>query len=86
MRTVSRRCVQCGGVSLLEVDADAYHRWELGEHAQVVWPDWSASEREVLISGTHAACWEEIFWMPDELDEWLEDYYEDFDDRPTDHA
>lgn len=58
----TRRCVMCGQTSLVAVDAERWHRWAvLGEHVQDVWPKASPDERELLITGTHPACWRELF-------------------------
>lgn len=55
-----RYCMWCGGESRIRVDKAKWSRWMRGEYAQNVWPEWSDEERELLISGTHAACWDEL--------------------------
>jgi hypothetical protein len=64
--TIERVCRVCGKTSTLEVDADKYERWRTGELAQKVFPEMSADEREVLISGTHPACWDRLFSKEEE--------------------
>lgn len=55
----------CGQTSILELDPVKVDRWQSGEFVQVVWPEMTPDERELLISGTHPACWEELF--PEEV-------------------
>lgn len=55
-------CQLCGNTALLEVDKLGLFRWkEQGAFVQNAFPNLSADERELLISGTHAQCWENMF-------------------------
>ena len=54
-------CLHCGKKSLVEVDRDKLKRWQAGELIQKVWPEWTADQRELLITGTHSECWEKMF-------------------------
>jgi hypothetical protein len=67
MNVITRPCVMCGNRSRLQdVDALGYIRWaELGEDILKALPDLDADQRELLISGTHAHCWEKM-WGPDD--------------------
>ena len=67
MNVLTRPCVMCGNRSTLhDVDALGYIRWsELGEDILLALPDLDADQRELLISGTHAHCWEKM-WGPDD--------------------
>jgi hypothetical protein len=57
-------CLQPVAVDQLSIEAlDAYLAGRLS--AATLFPDLSASEREVLVSGTHAKCWEEM-WPQDD--------------------
>jgi len=58
----------CGNRSTLhDVDALGYIRWsELGEDILLALPDLDADQRELLISGTHAHCWEKMWAGHDE--------------------
>ena len=56
-------CLQPGKIT--DLDPAKVNRWLAGEHIQDVFPELSASERELLISGLHAECFEELF-PPDE--------------------
>lgn len=79
MRTVTviQTCPYCRKPSEIVVDADRYERWQEGKRRgesaaisgiQVIFPDLTADEREVLISGTHPECWDRLF-PPEEEDE-----------------
>jgi hypothetical protein len=63
MNVVTRKCVVCKQNGMLEdVDALGFLRWsELGEDILTALPTLDADQRELLISGTHAHCWE-ILW------------------------
>ncbi len=68
MNVTTRPCVMCGNRSTLQgVDALGYIRWsELGENILDALPDLDADQRELLISGTHAHCWEKMWAGHDE--------------------
>lgn len=55
-------------VAVDRLDAGQFKAWQAGAFVQDAFPDMSASEREVLVSGTHAECWNQMF-PPDEDDE-----------------
>ncbi len=54
-------CLYCGKTSEVELDLEKVRRWQAGEHVQNVWPEMSADERELLITGIHPQCWDSIF-------------------------
>ena len=58
---VTKPCIVCEQTSWVTLDADKHARWIAGEHVQAVWPDMPAEEREMLITGTHPACWDQLF-------------------------
>lgn len=60
MTTVTRTCLWCRQVHEVKVPTDGWERWQDGEYVQVAFPDLTAAEREVLISGTHDECWDEM--------------------------
>lgn len=60
-------CIRCGRRSVVTVDAHGLALWRSGAHIQAVWPDKSDAERELLVTGIHEACWNELF--PPEEDE-----------------
>lgn len=51
----------CGNVTVVEVDVEAFKRWQGGLHVQHAFPELDANARERLISGTCAPCWAEMF-------------------------
>jgi hypothetical protein len=59
--TVTRRCQWCRKESSITVDREAFDRWQRGELIQNVFPDIPKDEREILISGTHPACWDAMW-------------------------
>ena len=65
----SRPCTVCGEYEVWSLDRQAVERWQAGENIQNVFPDMSAGEREVLISGTHPACWDKLFSEEEEDNE-----------------
>jgi hypothetical protein len=69
MRVVTRKCGMCGERGVVEdVDALGFIRWsELGENIQDALPGLDADQRELLMTGTHAHCWERM-WGPQEDD------------------
>jgi len=40
-----------------------------GLHIQEALPDWAPSKRELLITGIHPSCWDEMFADPDDYEE-----------------
>lgn len=64
---MTRPCLQCGEPSMVTLDNDKLARYKAGELVQRVWPEMSTDERELLITGTHPACWSAMFGGSDEL-------------------
>lgn len=54
-------CMVCHEASTVWLDLELVERWKGGEFVQNVWPWMRPDERELLISGTHPSCWEELF-------------------------
>lgn len=72
--TIQRTCPFCGAVSEVTVNIDAYIAWQEGTIlAQDAFPELSAAEREVLISGICYECQEEIFEEGEDDPEYYED-------------
>jgi len=57
---IERICPNCKKqYDIILADAD-YERWVMGMKVQEVWPDWSAEERERMITGMCSTkCWNE---------------------------
>lgn len=58
------RCQMCQQSTFIEVDVDRLQRFQAGEHIQLVWPDKPADWRELLLTGTHPKCWDDM-WKDD---------------------
>lgn len=54
-------CIVCHKSSNVELETEKLKRWIAGEHVQNVWPEKSPDQREILITGIHPKCWNEIF-------------------------
>jgi hypothetical protein len=65
MNVITPTCRVCGERgTLYDVDALGYVRWsQLGENIQDALPGLDADQRELLMTGTHAHCWETL-WAP----------------------
>lgn len=57
----TRKCMFCGEASRVELTADQATLDRTGTPIQDVLPDVPADQRELLISGTHPACWAGAF-------------------------
>lgn len=64
---ITNPCFECGKTSELEVPLTQYINWRKGELLQVAFPDMSADDRELLLSGIHPECWDKMF--PEEKEE-----------------
>jgi hypothetical protein len=65
----SKPCLACKEYEVWSLDREAVVRWQKGDLIQDCFPDMSASDREILISGTHPACWDKLFPEEGEDDE-----------------
>lgn len=61
MVTVTKTCTWCGNAAVVEVDEVGYVKWKAGEFVQRAFPDMDIPTREMLISGTHPKCWDDMF-------------------------
>jgi len=57
----TKPCTVCNEYEVWSLDREAVTRWQEGENIQSAFPDMKAEDREILISGTHPACWNELF-------------------------
>jgi hypothetical protein len=57
----TKTCSVCGEYEVWSLDRELVDRWQGGENIQRVFPDMSASEREILITGIHPDCWDKLF-------------------------
>jgi hypothetical protein len=59
-------CTVCGLGSKTTVDWLQYLVWQGGGLIQTAFPNMSAGQREMMISGTHPFCWKEMMGEDDE--------------------
>ena len=62
----TKPCTVCGEYEVWSLDRQAVTKWQEGEMIQNAFPDMSMADREILISGTHPACWDKLFPGEDE--------------------
>lgn len=67
MLVITPECRVCGSRGELDgVDPLGFIRWsELGEPVQTALPQLDDDQRELLITGTHAHCWQVLFGEDD---------------------
>ena len=65
----TKPCLVCDKYEVWSLDREAVTRWQEGENIQVAFPDMKLEDRDVLISGTHPACWDKLFATEGESDE-----------------
>ena len=54
-------CFHCGQRAEVQVLAADWEKYKAGAHAQQAFPEMPPAQREMLISGTHPACWDILF-------------------------
>jgi len=54
---ITQPCVICGRKSKVAMLRDHFEEWESGKNIQNVVPEMPVGTRELLITGTHEACW-----------------------------
>lgn len=57
----TRPCIVCHKTSEVEMTDDELNAYNSGQPIQNALPEWSADDRELLISGTHSTCWDKMF-------------------------
>ena len=57
----TKTCSVCDEYELWVLDRVAVEKWQAGEYLERAFPNMSIEDREILISGTHAACWDKLF-------------------------
>ncbi len=59
---VTPACWGCGRRTVMRVPLEGYNMWTMDREPIVLsFPDMSVDDREMLISGTHPACWDRLF-------------------------
>jgi hypothetical protein len=64
----TKPCIKCGETSQIEILKDSYVAWKAGEKVQHAFPTLTPDERELLMTGIHPKCWEEMFGKEEESD------------------
>ena len=59
--TVTRDCVFCAEHQVVSIPKVSYDLWKDGVFIQKAWPQGSAGDREMLISGVCSECWDSLF-------------------------
>lgn len=54
-------CPHCKEFGHVTMPVEAYVAWLRGSHIQDCWPEGTPDEHEMLMTGTHGACWDRIF-------------------------
>lgn len=76
--TYTNTCFHCANHNHIQMNLSDYERWKQhNTYIQVVFPWLSPDQRELIVSGTHPHCWNEMF--PEELDDTY--YLESLDAR-----
>ena len=71
MVTIQTTCPHCGKTTYLDVTFEGYLAYMMGDPICECFPELSADDREMLISGVCPTCWDEMF--PPEEDEDFEE-------------
>lgn len=59
---ITSKCFHCKEVYDQSISLDQWYAWQVnGNYVQDVFPGWSDSQREQLMSGTHPECWDKMF-------------------------
>jgi hypothetical protein len=58
---ITQPCMVCSRTSSITAPAEAVEQWRAGALIQNALPMLTADEREMLITGTHPLCFDELF-------------------------
>lgn len=59
------KCPVCGLSGMVIAPLSAWNEYANGMHVQNAFPMLNADQREMIVSGTHSKCWDEL-WGDDE--------------------
>jgi hypothetical protein len=62
----TRACPVCGKRQTMTLDRERFWRWQHDTYIQEAFPELSADERELLISGTDNECFQRLFAEDDD--------------------
>lgn len=63
------KCMVCDNRTVLEVDQKGWDRYNGGAFIQDAFPELSADDRELLLTGIHPECWDTFAPKDEEDDE-----------------
>ena len=58
---LNNTCIHCGEANQITLDAVALANWRNRELIQNVFPNLNYQQREIIQTGIHPECWEEMF-------------------------
>lgn len=61
LKLTTKPCPRCNKTEVMSLNREQAMRWMEGALIQDAFPDMSVADRELLMTGTHDACWKEIF-------------------------
>lgn len=61
LTVITPTCFVCSERSEVEVNQTGWDKWQSGLYIQDAFPEMSADEREMLLTGTHPECWAKMF-------------------------
>ena len=56
-----RECPWCHKEAAVDIPAQGLWDWEHGAFVQTAFPDLSPNSRELIMTGTHPTCWNQMF-------------------------
>ena len=59
--TIKRTCPHCQKEATVKVSDAGYALWQKGVSIQKAFPELTPDQREILLTGLHPECWEDIF-------------------------
>lgn len=60
------KCCYCEKENLIVLDSESFELWKTGDFIQEAFPYLDASKRELIQTGTHPECWNDMFESDDE--------------------
>lgn len=58
---VTMQCPYCGQPAMVSAPAEGFAEWQAGRSIQSALPELTAGQREILLSGSHEACFDKMF-------------------------
>lgn len=68
-KVTCRTCIHCRKSAELVLPTPQVEAWKAGARVQDAFPNLDVDTRELLITGTHPACWDEMFGDEDDEEE-----------------